>query len=221
VDYRNTLIPAARATMTALAVSALMLGCGSSDDTATQGDASQTTNQETGAPMSDNAANEIAIMETDFGDITIDFLEDVAPKHAENFKRLAREGFYDGISFHRVIPGFIIQAGDPLSKDQTQRARHGTGGPGYTIPAEISALHGKGVLAAARTPDQANPQRRSSGSQFYITLAPTPNLDHQYTVYGEVTDGMDVALKIADVQRDPRDNPVDPILIKTIRIEDR
>jgi cyclophilin family peptidyl-prolyl cis-trans isomerase len=116
-----------------------------------------------------------------------------APQTVNNFVFLAREGFYDGLTFHRVEPGFVIQGGDPLGT--------GTGGPGYTVPAEIGLEHVEGALAMARRGDQVNPERASSGSQFYITLAPTPHLDGAYTVFGEVVEGMDVvqSIEIGDV----------------------
>jgi len=102
---------------------------------------------------------------------------------------LTREGFYDGLTFHRVEPNFVIQGGDPLGS--------GSGGPGYTTPAEIGLLHIQGAVAMARRPDNVNPERRSSGSQFYITLKPTPFLDGQYSVFGKIIEGFDVVQKIA------------------------
>ena len=172
--------------------------------------------------MAEDNTYEVAVVETKFGDIVIRFLEDRAPVHAENFKKLAREGFYNGTTFHRVIPGFVIQGGDPNSKDQGNRRSHGTGGPGYTIPAEIGARHVRGAVAAARTGDQMNPQRRSSGSQFYIGLAPLPNLDRGgYSVYGQVIEGMEVADQIVAVPRDGADNPMEPVVMESVRIEER
>ena len=130
----------------------------------------------------------VAVIETNMGAMTIELYPDVAPKHVANFIKLAESGFYNGLTFHRVIPGFMIQGGDP--------AGNGTGGPGYTIPAEISNLkHIRGSIAMARRSDNPN----SSGSQFYICLAPQPHLDGQYTIFGQVTSGMDIADKIANV----------------------
>ena len=132
-----------------------------------------------------------AIIKTDKGDITVDLFEKEAPLSVTNFKQLAEGGFYDGLDFHRVEPGFVIQGGDPN--------RNGSGGPGYTVAAEIKGnphKHIKGALAWARTGDQINPERRSSGSQFYITLAATPFLDNAYTVFGQTLQGMDVVEKI-------------------------
>jgi cyclophilin family peptidyl-prolyl cis-trans isomerase len=130
----------------------------------------------------------VVVIKTEKGDIVISLMKDVAPKHVENFLKLTKEGFYNGLTFHRVEPNFVIQGGDP--------AGNGTGGPGYTIPAEIKAPHIDGAVAAARLGDGANPKRASSGSQFYICLGPQHFLDGQYTVFGQVVEGMDVARKI-------------------------
>lgn len=157
---------------------------------------------------------EIITLTTSEGVIVIKLDAVAAPKHAENFKKLVKDGFYDGTTFHRVIPGFMIQGGDPLSKDQAKRSEHGTGGPGYTIPAEIGKKHKRGSVAAARQGDQVNPKRESSGSQFYICVVDTAFLDGQYTVFGEVIEGMDVADKIVAKPRDPRDNPKEPVTVK-------
>jgi len=137
----------------------------------------------------------VATIETDKGDIVMELYPQDAPQTVNNFVFLAREGFYDGLTFHRVEPGFVIQGGDPLGD--------GTGGPGYTLPAEIKRPHTEGAVAMARRGDEVNPERESSGSQFYITLAPQPGLDGQYTVFGQVIEGMDVVNSIAkgDVMR--------------------
>jgi cyclophilin family peptidyl-prolyl cis-trans isomerase len=138
----------------------------------------------------------VATIATDKGDIVIELNAEVAPKTVANFVKLSRDGFYDGLTFHRVEPGFVAQGGDP--------AGNGTGGPGYTVPAEISTLkHLTGTVATARQGDQVNPDRKSSGSQFYICLAPAPFLDNAYTIFGQVSEGMDVVQKIAvgDVMR--------------------
>jgi cyclophilin family peptidyl-prolyl cis-trans isomerase len=125
-----------------------------------------------------------AIVRTARGDIVCSLFADKAPQTVNNFVYLAQAGFYDGLTFHRVEPGFVIQGGDPLGT--------GTGGPGYTVPAELGEPHPKGALAMARLPDQVNPERASSGSQFYITLNATPHLDGSYTVFGQVVEGMSV-----------------------------
>ncbi|KIH78215.1 hypothetical protein GFER_03010 [Geoalkalibacter ferrihydriticus DSM 17813] len=136
------------------------------------------------------SAGEIAVINTDRGDIHIELYADKAPKTVANFRKLVEEGFYDGLSFHRVVPGFVVQGGDPLG--------NGTGGPGYDLPAEIHASlkHRSGAVATARKGDRVNPERRSSGSQFYICLGPQPHLDGDYTIFGQVVEGMDVVEKI-------------------------
>lgn len=163
----------------------------------------------------DSKESNIVIMKTSMGDIEIELFEKDAPLHVANFKKLVKSGFYEKTAFHRVIPGFMIQGGDPNSKD-ADKSNDGLGGPGYTIPAEIKAKHEKGSLAAARLGDDANPKRESSGSQFYIVTGEASHLDGQYTVYGKVTKGLDVALKIEKVKRDARDNPEEKVLIEKI-----
>jgi len=129
-----------------------------------------------------------ATIQTNKGDIVISLDAAASPEHVNNFIFLSNEGFYDGLTFHRVEPGFVIQGGDPLGA--------GNGGPGYTVPGEFSLKHVEGALAMARLPDEVNPERASSGSQFYITLAPTEFLDGQYSVFGQVEDGMEVVRSI-------------------------
>lgn len=155
-----------------------------------------------------------AVIETKFGKITLGFFPDSAPGHVKNFIDLARKGFYDGTTFHRVIPGFMIQGGDPNSKDP-DRSRHGMGGPGYTIKAEFNDRpHKRGTLSMARAghPD-------SAGSQFFICVADAPFLDRQYTVFGEVESGMEVADKIVSQPRDRNDNPLERIEMKVRIVE--
>lgn len=156
---------------------------------------------------------------TNMGTITVKLYAQT-PLHRDNFVKLVYDNFYDGILFHRVINGFMIQAGDPLTKDPNAAARYGTGGPGYTIPAEIipELKHKKGALAAARKGDAANPNRESSGSQFYIVQdeKTCAQLDGAYTVFGETIDGFDVIDKIAAVQTGQRDLPVTPVKIVDI-----
>ncbi|GEM_PF-280310 len=150
-----------------------------------------------------------AIITTKFGDIELKFLPDVAPGHVQNFIDLAQKGFYDGTTFHRVIPGFMIQGGDPNSKD-ADKSKHGMGGPGYTIKAEFNATpHKRGVLSMARAghPD-------SAGSQFFICVADAPFLDRQYTAFGEVVKGMEIADKIVSEPRDSNDNPKERVEMK-------
>ncbi len=152
------------------------------------------------------------IIKTSLGEITIS-LYDNTPLHRDNFIKLVGEKYYDGIRFHRVIEGFMIQTGDPLSRFEEKRAMHGTGGPSERIAAEILNPNKKGTLAAAR---DNNPQKASSGSQFYINQADNAFLDGQYTVFGVVDAGMDVVEKIAAVRTDPNDNPLVPVIIETI-----
>ncbi len=146
------------------------------------------------------------------------------PKHRENFAKLAMEKYYDGILFHRVINGFMIQAGDPLTKDPANKQKFGTGGPDYTVPAEFvpEYKHKKGALAAARRGDAANPHKASSGSQFYIVQDPVScaALDGDYTVFGETIEGLDIIDKIAAVETDARDCPLQDVKIITIKLAD-
>ena len=161
-------------------------------------------------------AGEIAVIKTTLGNIELEFLEDVAPGHTKNFKDLANKGFYDGTIFHRVIPGFMIQGGDPNSKSE-DRSAHGTGGPGYTIKAEFNDTpHDRGVLSMARSQDP-----NSAGSQFFIVVKDAHFLDGKYTAFGRVLSGMDVADKIVDSPRDARDNPNDRIEMKSVKIVNR
>jgi len=161
-------------------------------------------------------AGEIAVIETTLGNIELEFLEDKAPGHVKNFKDLSKKGFYDGTIFHRVIPGFMIQGGDPNSKSE-DRSAHGTGGPGYTIKAEFNDTpHDRGVLSMARSQDP-----NSAGSQFYIVDKDSHLLDGKYTAFGRVISGMDVADKIVNSPRDTRDNPNDRIEMKSVKIVNR
>ena len=140
------------------------------------------------------------------GDIVLKFYPDVAPNHVQNFLKLAREKFYDGTTFHRVIPGFMIQGGDPNSKTQ-DRSSHGMGGPGYKVKAEFNSRpHRRGVVSMARSNDPD-----SAGSQFFICVADSNFLDWKYTAFGEVESGMDVADKVVQMKRDGRDNPLERV----------
>jgi peptidyl-prolyl cis-trans isomerase B (cyclophilin B) len=155
-----------------------------------------------------------AVIETKFGDIELRFFPDVAPNHVNNFIELAKKGFYDGTIFHRVIPGFMIQGGDPNSKDP-DRSKHGMGGPGYMVKAEFNdKQHKRGTLSMARS---ANPD--SAGSQFFICVAESPFLDAKYTVFGEVVSGIEVADKIVSQKKDRKDNPLERIEMKVRIIE--
>jgi len=155
-----------------------------------------------------------AMIETRFGNIELKFFPDVAPNHVSNFIELAKKGFYDGTTFHRVIPGFMIQGGDPNSKNP-DRSKHGMGGPGFTIKAEFNNKpHKRGILSMARA---ANPD--SAGSQFFICVADSHFLDKKYTVFAEVQSGMDVVDKIVSQQRDKNDNPLERIEMKVKILE--
>jgi len=160
---------------------------------------------------------------TNLGTIKVRLYGDT-PAHRDNFAKLALTGFYDKLLFHRVIDGFMVQGGDPLTKDPENKARFGTGGPDYTIPAEILPNHNhkKGALAAARRGDAVNPYRESSGSQFYIVQDPyaCAQLDGQYTVFGETISGLDVVDKIAKVETDGRDCPISDVKIITITLDE-
>ncbi len=157
-----------------------------------------------------------AIIETKLGNIEIKFFPDVAPKHVKNFIELAKKGFYNGTTFHRIIPGFMIQGGDPNTKDE-DRTRHGLGGPGYTLKAEFNNKpHKRGTLSMARAADPD-----SAGSQFFICVADASFLDGKYTVFGEVVSGMEIADKIVGQPRDSRDNPKQRIEMKVRIVESR
>ncbi len=187
--------------------------------------------------------NEVVI-ETEYGNMKVRLL-DSTPQHKANFLKLVSEGFYNDLLFHRVIKGFMIQGGDPTSKDAPQGQPLGMGGPDYTIPAEIGTPHFKGMLAMARKGDEVNPEKASSGSQFYIVhgtavteqdlvmyetaknityspaqrekylkLGGAPALDNEYTVFGEVVEGIEIIDKIAAMETGPMDRPVKDIRMK-------
>jgi len=166
-----------------------------------------------------NATNEVAVIKTSEGDMVVQFWADAAPNTVENFKKLARAGFYKGTVFHRIVKGFMIQGGDPNSKDPSKEDRYGTGGPGYKIKAEFNDhSHERGVISMAREPDPD-----SAGSQFFICLAPAPRLDHQYTTFGKLIKGDDVLAKIGDtpVTRNSmgeNSKPTARVVIETIEI---
>jgi peptidyl-prolyl cis-trans isomerase B (cyclophilin B) len=180
-----------------------------------------------GFPMANaqeaNAAkDEVAVIETSKGKMVVEFWTDVAPKTVENFKKLARQGFYDGTAFHRIIKGFMIQGGDPLTKDDANAARFGTGGPGYSIKAEFNAKkHVRGVLSMARAADPD-----SAGSQFFMCLDAVPFLDNQYTAFGKLIAGEDVLVKIGDTpvrmgRSGERSEPTEKVVVKKVTIVSR
>ena len=188
--------------------------------------------------------NTRVLIKTSLGDITVELYNET-PKHRDNFVKLVNEGYYDGVLFHRVIKDFMVQTGDGNSKTATKTQMLGDGDPGYTIEAEFvypKYFHKYGALAAARTGDQVNPERRSSGSQFYIVTGQkypesqfaanypeaakkaymkaggTPFLDGKYTVFGQVYDGLDIVFKLQQVETDSNDKPVTPVVIESMKV---
>ena len=163
--------------------------------------------------------SEVAVIQTSDGDMVVEFWNDAAPKTIENFKKLARSGFYDGTTFHRVVKGFMAQGGDPLSKDPAKEDHYGDGGPGYQIPAEFNHHeHVRDVISMAR---ESEPD--TAGSQFFICLASVPRLDGKYTTFGKLIKGDDILTKISDhpVKANPEgemSKPLDRIVIRTIKI---
>jgi peptidyl-prolyl cis-trans isomerase B (cyclophilin B) len=166
-----------------------------------------------------NFSNEVAVIKTSEGDMVVQFWTDAAPDTIENFKKLTRQGFYDGTIFHRIVKEFMIQGGDPNSKDPAKENSYGQGGPGYNIKAEFNNhSHDRGVVSMARGPDPD-----SAGSQFFICLAPVHRLDHQYTTFGKLIKGQDVLEKIGDipVTRNSMGEPSKPtkrVVIESIKI---
>ena len=166
-----------------------------------------------------NSSNEVALIKTSEGDMVVQFWSDAAPNTVENFKKLARQGFYDGTIFHRIVKGFMIQGGDPNSKDPAKENSYGEGGPGYNIKAEFNDHgHERGVISMARGPDPD-----SAGSQFFVCLAPVRRLDHQYTTFGKLIKGDDVLEKIGDtpVTRNSMGEPSKPtkrVVVESVKI---
>ncbi len=153
-------------------------------------------------------------IETNFGNIVLKLFPDVAPETVRNFEKLAKSGFYDGTLFHRVIPGFMIQGGDPNTKTP-DKSKWGTGGPGYSLKAEFnSRSHRRGIVSMARAQDP-----NSAGSQFFIVTTDSTFLDRQYTVFGEVIEGMDTADKIVNLQRDKNDCPLQEAKMLKVSVE--
>jgi len=176
------------------------------------------TNTQINASMSNSPnTNEVAIINTTEGEMVIEFWSDAAPNTVANFKKLAEKGFYDGTAFHRVIKGFMIQGGDPLTKDPSRENMWGTGGPGYTIKAEFNDhSHVRGVISMARSQDPD-----SAGSQFFICDGNPTFLDHQYTAFGKLIKGDDVLTKIANTPTHPPDRPDKRIGVISIKIVPR
>lgn len=181
-----------------------------------------------GSAESINARNARAIIKTKFGDIEIKFLPEVAPNHVENFIKLAKSGFYNGTIFHRVIPGFMIQGGDPNTKDSLKKNAYGQGGPGHNVKGEFSDLpHKRGMVSMARANDPD-----SAGSQFFLVVEDSRFLDRKYTIFGEVVKGIGVADKIVALPRvmcqtgaptpadkGPCDNPIDRVEMTVTIVE--
>ena len=168
----------------------------------------------TSAPDIFGTTNDVAVVTTSEGVMVLEFYPDVAPNHVENFKKLARSAFYDGQCFHRVIKGFMIQGGDPNTKDETKKDMWGMGGPGYAINAEFNSKHhARGILSMARTMDP-----NSAGSQFFICHGDCGQLDNQYTVFGNLIKGFDVLDKIATTPTGEQDRPLTRMNIESIKI---
>lgn len=174
----------------------------------------ETTPDMSPSPTPSAIQNEVAVIKTSEGEMVAEFWPDVAPETVENFKKLARQGFYDGTAFHRVIKGFMIQGGDPLTKDESKQSRWGTGDPGYKIKAEFNEKsHTRGVLSMARSQDP-----NSAGSQFFICHGEPKFLDRQYTTFGKLIKGDDVLEKIATTKTTPPDRPVTRMNVESIKI---
>jgi cyclophilin family peptidyl-prolyl cis-trans isomerase len=169
---------------------------------------------------------EVAVMQIKIGkerelqQVVIGLYDEAAPATVANFKELCRRRFFNGMRFHRVFPSALVQTGDPYSR-RGPADRSGTGGPGYTIPAELGRSHVRGTVAMSRLPDSINPSKASNGSQFYICLTPMPKLDGKYTVFGEVLEGLDVLDSISNTPSDSNDFPFAKIVIKSITIQPR
>ncbi len=185
---------------------------------ATQPPVAQPTTGVAEAPVLSSESNQAIMkvtLKTNMGDITINLNRDGTPKTVENFVTLAQKGFYDGTKFHRVIAGFMNQGGDPLSKDDTQMMRWGTGGPGYTFADEITASNNN----LTGTLSMANAGPNTNGSQFFINVADNTFLNPKHTVFGTVVAGMDVVTKINQVKTGPNDRPIEPVVIQSIVLE--
>ena len=216
------------ATLCCIGALTMMGGCGNNaakkaaEEEAKQAEEAAQKEQAVIAQLATLPEEPVFDINTNFGTIKIK-LYSKTPKHRENFAKLALAGYFDGMLFHRVINGFMIQGGDPLSKDPANKDKYGTGGPGYTIEAEFvpEYTHIKGALAAARRGDAANPRKESSGSQFYLVQNPVScaQLDGAYTVFGETIEGLDIIDKIAVVPTDQRDRPLSDVKIISIKLD--
>ena len=180
----------------------------------------------TASSMAATLGPDVAVMEIRMGkekqtrQVVLGLHDESAPYTVENFKTLVRKKFYNGLRFHRIFPGSFVQTGDPSSR-RGQTEKTGTGGPGYTLPAEIKLKHNKGAVAMARLPDKINPAKNSNGSQFYVCLTPLPKLDGQYTVFAQVLEGLDVLEAISNEPTNSDDFPLPKIVIKSIVLQPR
>ena len=169
---------------------------------------------------------EVAVVEIQTGKnketqtVVLGLHDTAAPQTVENFKKLVGRKFYNGMRFHRVFPNILVQTGDPKSR-RGDSERSGTGGPGYTIPAELGGKHVRGAIAMSRLGDTVNPSRASSGSQFYVSLTALPKLDGKYTVFGEVLEGIEILDAISKLQTDSNDFPLAKVRIKSITMQPR
>jgi len=187
-----------------------LVSCSKADQTSTN-------NPPDNQTVSTSNTNEVAVITTTEGTMVVEFWTDAAPNTIANFKKLAKSGFYDGTAFHRVIKGFMIQGGDPLTKDPSKEDAWGTGGPGYQIKAEFNEhSHVRGVISMARSNDPD-----SAGSQFFICHGDPTFLDHQYTTFGKLIKGDDVLEKIGTTPTQPGDRPVKRMGIISIKIVPR
>ena len=192
---------------------AVMAGCAQQTNTTSTAAPATNAAPAAAAPATTDT-NEVGVITTSLGVMVVEFYPDVAPHHVANFKKLAQSGFYDGTAFHRVIPGFMIQGGDPTTTDDTKKDTWGQGGPGYTIDAEFNAKHhARGILSMARTSDP-----NSAGSQFFICHADAGSLDGQYTVFGNLIKGFDVLDKIATTPTETPDRPITRVNVISIKI---
>lgn len=197
------------------AATATASGAGSADSPAS-GSGPKVSRTAAPGATAPKAGDPVAILDTDKGRIVVKFFSNKAPNHVKNFIKLAEKGFYDGTKFHRTIPGFMIQGGDPNTK-KSDRSVWGQGGPGYTVKAEFNDIHhARGILSMARAQDP-----NSAGSQFFIMVADNSGLDGQYTVFGQVIEGMDVVDKIVNLPSDPNNNgmAINPVTIKKVTVK--
>lgn len=179
-----------------------------------------------------NPGPDVAVMEIQVGrdkksrrQIVIGLYDDAAPSTVANFKELIRRNFYRNIRFHRLFPNALVQTGDPLTRlwlfASPRPLRAGTGGPGYTIPAEIRVKPSRGAVAMARLPDAINPSRASNGSQFFVLLDPAPKLDGRFTIFGEILEGLEILDEISNLPADSNDFPLQNITIRSIKLVPR